>query len=247
MQCKNCAADYPSDQLRCPYCGTVNEHALELAKELQQYDKEYVKAREEMLETGENTVLKKLTKGISIAFLAVLLVFALITAVYRYNYAPNAKSNVVGKKYEKNKEMLKQYMDNKEYIRAYLLASSTDPTTEYFNNYPEYKDELSAIYSYSLIFSEIRTIMDDMDEGDNYNSLTPTQVISLSIFYGIPESEVKSELEDELNQYLRNLYRLTDDEIEELKTVVTSTDFSLDGDYDYEAVSKERMVNYFGK
>ena len=33
MKCTNCGSDFASDQLKCPYCGTVNEHALKLAKE----------------------------------------------------------------------------------------------------------------------------------------------------------------------------------------------------------------------
>lgn len=247
MQCRNCGADFASDQLKCPYCNTVNEHALELAKELQQYDKEYEKTRDEMLETGDILVLRKLTIGVGVAFLAIALFLGLYVGIYMYRYSSKSIFNVTGVKYTENNKKLKEYMDNKDYIRAYLLASSTDPTTEYFEYYPEYKDELTAIWDYSLILSEVKFVMDAMDNKDNYRSLTGNQVISYSIFYSCPDSEVKQELQVELEEYLRNLYRLTDDEIEQLRTVVYSTDFSLDGDYDYEKVTKERMVEYFGR
>lgn len=61
MKCTNCGGDFASDQLRCPYCGAVNEHALKLAKELQTYDKAYEKKRNELLESGTGQVLKHLT------------------------------------------------------------------------------------------------------------------------------------------------------------------------------------------
>lgn len=247
MQCIKCGAEFASDQLRCPYCNAVNEHALKLAKELQQYDKEYEESREQMLETGDSVVLKKLTFGVGIAFLLIVLLFGTYVGFYRYRYASNSKYQVTGLRYEANKKKLDKYMKNKDYIRAYVLAATTDPTSEYFEYYPEYKDELLAIYDYSLILFEVTNAMDAMDEGNNYRSLTSNLVISLSIFYGAPDTEVKAELEDEINQYLRNFYRLTDDEISELKTVVTSSDFSLDGQDDYEKVSKERMVEYYGK
>lgn len=247
MQCKNCAADFPSDQLKCPYCGTINEHALKLAKELQVYDEEYKKSRDEMLATGENLVLRKITMGLGFTFLTIVLVFVayIIFSYYRFN--SNSGYQTSGPRYTHNKKLVEKYIEEGNYLRAYTLASATDPTTEYFENYPEHKDELTAIYDYSLILYEIERAMTDMDEGNNYRSLTPNLVISYSIFYSAPDSDVKAELEEELDMYLRNLYCLTDDEIKELKTVVTSTDFMLDGETDYETVSKERMVKRFGR
>ncbi len=247
MQCIKCGADFASDQLRCPYCNAINEHALELAKELQQYDKEYEKSRDEMLETGDTKVLKRLTYGVGLAFLAIILLFGLYVGTYSYRYSSKSRYQVTGARYEKNRKKLDEYMKNKDYIRAYVLAATTDPTSEYFENYPEYHDELWAIYNYTLVLAEVRNTMETMDAGDNYRSLTDTFVISLSIFYSSPDCEVKAELEEEIAQYLRQLYRLTDEEIEQLKTVVTSTDYSLDGRDDYDVVSKERMVEYYGR
>lgn len=247
MQCKNCGANFASDQLRCPYCEAVNEHALKLAKELQQYDKKYEKSRDEMLNTGDILVLKRLTIGIGLGFLAIILVFAIYVLAYAGRYGAGSKYNVSGMRYSQNKAALEKMMENKEYIRAYTLAAATDPTTEYFEYYPEYKDELTAIYDYSILFTEITQAMQSMDAGDNYRPINPTFVISLGIFYRAPESEVKAELEEELAQFLRNFYRLTDEEIESLKTVEFAEDFTLDGEEDYEKVSKERMVAYFGK
>lgn len=242
MKCTNCGSDFASDQIRCPYCGTVNEHALHLAKELQSYDAAYEKKRDELLETGSNQVLKHLTIGLGITFLVIVLVFFgyIIFLHYRPYY------EVTGKRLEKNKATIARYLDEKQYIRAYLLASTTDPTGELFTYYPEYKEDLLNIYNYSLIQIGVLQSMDSMDEGDNFASLQDSQLTSISIFYhNAGDSEVARDLEHEIDGYLKNYYRLTDDEIESVKELEWGDQLILDGSADVEAVTKERMEAYF--
>lgn len=247
MLCKNCAADFPSDQLKCPYCGTVNEYALNLAKNLQVYDKEYEKTRDEMLKTGGSLVLRNITIGLGLTFLIISVLFGSYVGITNYRYNSNSGYQTSGSRYIKNKELVDKYMKNGDYFRAYALAAGTDPTTEYFESYPEYKDELNAIYNYFLIFWEVANSMEEMDKGNNYRSFTPNQAISYEIFYGVPETAVKAELQEELELYLKNYYCLTEAEIKDLRHCITSDDFVMDGRADYETVSKERMVERFGK
>lgn len=242
MKCTNCGSDFASDQIKCPYCGTVNEHALHLAKELQSYDAAYEKKRDELLETGSHQVLKHLTMGLGITFLVIVLVFFgyIIFLRYRPYY------EVTGKRLEKNKASIARYLDEKQYIRAYLLAVATDPTGELFTYYPEYKEDLLNIYHYSLIQIAVLQSMDSMDEGDNYASLEDTQLTSISIFYqNAGDGEVARNLRQEVDGYLKNYYRLTDDEIENVKELQWGDQLILDGSADVEAVTKERMEAYF--
>lgn len=51
----------------------------------------------------------------------------------------------------------------------------------------------------------------------------------------------------EVDGYLKNYYRLTDEEIERLKALGTGEQFTLDGSADIEGITKERMEEYFGK
>lgn len=248
MKCTNCGFDFASDQLKCPYCGTVNEHALKLAKELQTYDAAYEKKREEMLETGTSQVLKHLTVKLGIAFLAIVVCSFVFVALYQYRFGVRSPYQVRGERLVKNKEMLAGYMEDKQYLRAYILASRTDPTGELFEHYPEYKEELNNIYTYSLILVGVLQSMDAMDEGDNYPSLRSTELSTIQIFYQYgQENAVKEELEREVDGYLKNYYRLTEEEIEELKTLKPGKQFTLEGSADIEGVIKARMEAYFGK
>lgn len=242
MKCTGCGSDFASDQIKCPYCGTINEQALHLAKELQTYDVAYEKKRDELLETGTNQVLKHLTIGLGIAFLVIVLISFGVIAFLRYR----TFYEVTGARLEKNKAMIARYLEEEQYIRAYLLASSTDPTGELFEYYPEYKEELSNIYNYSIILVGVMQSMDSMEEGDNYASLRDTDLTSISIFYrNVGDSEAAGNLEREVDGYLKNYYRLTDEEIQRLKTLEWGEQLILDGSADVEAVTKERMEAYF--
>lgn len=248
MKCTNCGSDFASDQLRCPYCGTVNESALKLAKELQTYDAAYEKKREELLATGTSQVLRHLTIRLGIAFLAIVLFsFGFIT-FYQYRFGVRSPYQVRGERYVKNKEQLARYMDEKQYIRAYLLASRTDPTGELFENYPEYAEDLTNIYTYGLVLVGVLQSMESMDAGDNYPSLRDTDLTTVEIFYHYGgDGEVKQDLIREIDGYLKNYYRLTDEEIERLKALETGEQFTLEGSADIEGITKERMEAYFGK
>lgn len=248
MKCINCGSDFASDQLKCPYCGTVNEHALKLAKELQTYDAAYEQKREELLETGTNQVLKHLTVRLGVVFLAIVLFSFGFIAFYSYRFGVRSPYQVRGERYVKNKEQLARYMDERQYIRAYLLASRTDPTGEHFENYPEYAEDLTDIYTYCLVLTSVLQSMDSMDAGDNYPSLGDTELTTIQIFYSYGgNGEVKKELVQEVDGYLKNYYRLTDEEIERLKALGTGEQFTLDGSADIEGITKERMEEYFGK
>lgn len=248
MKCTNCGADFASDQLRCPYCGTVNEHALKLAKELQTYDAAYEKKRDELLESGTNQVLRHLTFGLGIVFLAIVIVSLGFVAFYQYRFSGRSSYEVSGTRLMRNKEMIANYLDEGQYIRAYLLASTTDPTGEHFQNYPEYAEELNDIYNYSIILIGVLQSMESMDEGDNYAALQDTDVISFQIFYNSEsDSAVKEELTREVDGFLRDYYRLTEEEIETLKTLESGKQFTLEGNADTESVTKRRMEAFFEK
>lgn len=248
MKCTSCGSDFASDRLKCPYCGTVNEHALKLAKELQEYDADYEKKREHLLKNGTTQILKRITVGLGVTFLVILLLFGCYVLFFQYRFSAHSTYEVTGSRLTKNTELIARYLEEGEYMRAYLVAARTDPTGEHFEYYPEYADDLTAIYNYSLVLICVMQSMDEMDAGNNYPGLRDTDLISVDIFYhSAQNSTIKKELESEIDSYLKNYYRLTADEIGTLKTLESGGQFTLDGDADIQAVTKQRMVEYFGK
>lgn len=103
MKCTNCGADYAGDQLKCPYCGTVNEQALKLAKEVQTYDAAYEKKRGELLESGESQVLKHLVARLGIIFLVIVILSFACFFVLDYRFSRHSKYQVTGARLEKTR------------------------------------------------------------------------------------------------------------------------------------------------
>ncbi|MFG6338239.1 MAG: hypothetical protein K1W31_07350 [Lachnospiraceae bacterium] len=96
MKCTNCGADFASGQRRCPCCGTVDEHVLKLAKELQTYDAAYEQKGDELLESGTNQVLKQLTFGLGIVFPVIAIVSLGCVAFFRYHFSETPSYEVTG-------------------------------------------------------------------------------------------------------------------------------------------------------
>lgn len=248
MKCISCGADFAGDQLQCPYCRAVNEQALKLAKEVQAYDAAYEKKRGELLKSGESQVLKHLVVRLGIVFLVIVILSFACFFVMNYRFSRHSKYQVTGSRLEKNKELIGRYLEEKDYLRAYTLASTTDPTQEHFQYYPEYAADLADIYTYSLVLMGVLQSMDEMDEGDNYTSLTDSGVTCANIFYTSgSSSQVKDDLTREVDALLKNYYRLTDEEIASLKALEPGKQFTLEGSADVERITKERMEAYFGK
>lgn len=248
MKCTNCGADFTGDQLKCPYCGTVNEQALKLEKELQTYDAAYEKKRGELLESGESQVFKHLVVRMGVIFLVIVILSFACFFVMDYRFSRHSKYQVTGARLEKNKELIGRYLEEKEYLRAYSLASTTDPKREYFKYYPEYAAELSDIYTYSLVLIGALQSMDKMDAGDNFTALTDSVVTCANFFYTSESgSQIKDDLTREVDALLKDYYRLTDEEIAALKALEPGKQFTLEGSADVERITKERMEAHFGK
>lgn len=220
---------------------TKNPTGLEHAQKIYDIDKDFLETHEEIIETGVSTAIKSLTKMLIGIFAALVVLFGILLAFFNYRYGEGSKYYVTGDRLTQNKQLIKQYLDEGDYFRAYTLASFTDPTQEYFTYYPEYKDELYAIFTYRNIFSGVNLSLEDMDDGEAPRPLDPSDLITLHIFYELPDNEVKAKLELELDNYLRNLYCLTDEEIDLLKSLEDTNDFTLDGSYDIRQITKERM------
>jgi|GEM_PF-2318158 len=253
MKCAKCGASYGSEQVKCPYCGAVNEAAVKLSNKLGEYQEDYTKTEEALTEKGASKVLKIIT----IVMVAVYIVTLLVTGVIvnSVNNVVTGKSVLVknSSTQKNNEKLLEEYLSKKEYTRALRLVDDTDLSMYAdeltgFEYYAEYKESVQeTIFPYVNMFCTVKATLDDLDEGDDYRSLTEYDITTLQIFYSAPESELKTELQTEIEGYLKNLYQLTEEEIIELRDSGYDNPFKMEGTTDFERITKERMVNYFGK
>lgn len=252
MQCVKCGANYGSELEKCPYCGEVNKSVEKFAKALNAYEKDYQRTEDALTEKGSSKALKYIT----ISMIAVYIVIYIITSlvVSGINKVVTGESGLVknSSAQKKNEELLVEYMSKGQYARALSLVDNTDLSMYAdkltgFEYYKEYADSLDCIFPYVNIYNEVLFVLDGLENGDDFRSLTDFQVISYNIFYGTKDTELKKELQTEIEGYLKNLYRLTDEEIERLRNCEYSQDFRIEDSSNIEGITKERMVDYFGK
>lgn len=252
MKCAKCGANYGSELVKCPYCGEVNRAAEKLSNELNEYVEDYRKTEKILTEKGSSRALKYITISMIVVYIAVYALTSLV--VTSINKIVTGESGLVknSASQKKNEELFEEYMSRGQYARALTLVNQTDLSMYAdeltgFEYYKEYVDSLDSIFPYVNIYNEVLFILDDMKNGKDYKALTDTQVISYHIFYGTKDSELKKELQTELEGYLKNLYRLTDEEIERFRNCDDYMDFRIEDSRDYETITKKRMVEYFGK
>lgn len=252
MKCEKCGANYGSELVKCPYCGEINKAAEKLSSVLNEHVEDYQKTEKALTEKGSSKALKYITIGMIVLYIVIYILTTLI--VFGINKVVTGESSLVKNStvQKKNEELFVEYMSKGQYARALTLVNQTDLSMYAdkltgFEYYKDYADSLEAIFPYVNIYNEVLFILDDMENGNDYRALTDTQVISYHIFYTTKDTELKKELQTEIEGYLKNLYRLTDEEIEQLRTCEYEQDFRIEGSKDYEAITKERMVEYFGK
>lgn len=253
MKCVKCGANYGSELTKCPYCGEINVSAIQYSNVLQGYEEDYKKTEETLTEKGASKALKAITFIMIFVYIIVFAITCLI--VHSINNVVTGKSSLVknSSAQQANESLLVEYLDKGEYARALCLVDDTDLSMYAdeltgFEYYAEYRDSVQeTIFPYVNIFNAVKYTLDDLDAGNDYRSLTEYDITSIQIFYSAPDSELKQELQTEIEGYLKNLYRLTEDEIAELRESNYDNPFYLEGTTDFEEITKERMVEYFGK
>lgn len=255
MKCVKCGADYGSELTNCPYCGELNLSAVKYANVLQGYNEDFERTRDALTEKGASKPLKYVTFAMIGLYVIVLAITIII--VTNVNNVVTGKSSIVknSSAQQANEALFEDYMSKGEYHRALDLVNQTDLSMYQdeltgFEYYSEYKDSLECVFPYVNIYNEVLFVTDALDKGEDYRSFTGSQATSYHIFYGTPDSDLKAELQVEIEDYLRNLYMLTDEEIADLRTrtdYLDFTEFRIEGSMDYETITKERMVEHFGK
>lgn len=234
MICKNCGGSCSPSDTKCPYCGSINEIAVE---------------KQNSPKSPESLTLHKgLIKGIYTTLTLTMIVTALL-AYYYNNFDQLKRSNQVkGINRIKNLELIHTYLDNKQYLRALSVGYNTDPSYSNFESYPEVQEELLMIYAYSSFLYDIQSYITTTSNLD-YIDCSKYQFQYAKDFYNtFPTTErsinIKEELGMSLDLYLEYYYQLTDEEILDLKEALTIDDFQIEGTSYFEGILKERIIAY---
>ena len=138
IKCKNCGADLDINTLKCPYCGTINEEAVEHIEKMRKYQRDY--------ESTKVNVLKKVkTFSSGYAYLITLIVLlvmnfvVIVISANTYDITDIINNNYYNKHKSEINEKLDTLLDNGDYdeLDRYLYRLEYNGSIEDLDKYRE--------------------------------------------------------------------------------------------------------------
>lgn len=257
MICKGCGGSFDDNKVLCPYCGRVNDEGMAKANQIrvhdpiedQMYQKPVQEVNSVQAIEGKEKRLKKITIIICTVLTIVMVVLIAISAyLHKYDSIRRHKE-MSGKNFDNNFAAITEAIANKEYTRALLIAEETS-LDQYggFEGYEDIEEELNMIEVYHDVTSDAEEYFLDGRELDEY-SINEYRIRQAKDLYNAMATtqeayELKQDLCQKLDLYLKYFYQLTDEELNELKTIKDSYDFEIEGTTEFESILLERVQAY---
>ena len=225
VNCKKCGAPLSLNEAFCPYCGEANPEAQEHLKKLRELDEQFEIASQEV--TAE---VKKSRTGYGILITLVMLLFAnlMIFAMHQVSY--NIASGIIAGRMTESeiKAQLDQFLEEGEYIELNLFMN------KFSLSYLDYEDysKISYLAGYQnriieamtqYLYSKdsyadplVKTCQAIIDYENEYASLKKGDNSESVLFH-------MDKVNTEVNGFLRNYLRLTEEDIAGIKNLNESS------------------------
>ncbi len=162
MKCDKCGGNLTLEDVVCPHCDAVNEHAIQHIRDMKRYEKEFSGTKNDVYSVTKNYT------GITIriVIIAVLLIMTVICGLVSGN-AYSIKRQVVQNETNKNiracKMQINEYLENRDY---YALAVYFDEKhiETYEPEFEEYNVIEFAVNQYKYFYSSLMRTMKPYDE-----------------------------------------------------------------------------------
>ena len=219
VNCKKCGAPLSLNEAFCPYCGEANPEAQEHLKKLRELDEQFESASREVA-----AEVKKSKKGYGILVILVMLLLAnlVIFAMHRMSY-DIADRIIAGKMTESEiKAQLDQFLEEGEYIELDLFMN------KFSLSYRDYEDYSKISYLAGLQSRVIEAMTRYLYSSDAYDDplvKTCQAIVDYEEEYTSLKKRENSEsvrfhmekINAEVNGFLRNYLRLTEEDIAGIK------------------------------
>ena len=164
MKCKNCGANYPMREMRCPYCGTVNARGLRQQCQLERADEDLEKAETEGLEKIQ---LRMVNRVLNVSLVLEIAAIALLVAgviVYGFGYDITRSTKRFLNSDQMNAHMEQLYTENRlDELWTYLHENDLRG-----EDYYEYMQAALIGFDYRQFKCARMTYLDTKQELDEY-------------------------------------------------------------------------------
>ena len=233
MKCKYCGADVRLDDQFCPNCGRPVEQAIRHQKEMEQYEKEFEKTKQQAMDkisvsSGYGTAV-----GIRLAVIVALIVALVAMAVNLNSYSLNERKEkrAAARNHDAYVEQIEKYLENKDYVE--LAAFCDKHRLDYNDDFEEYRRIIYGADSFENIYRglwdvafctpDTRSMYYAENLSKNINNFYE-QIQQDQSYSKNPErtKEVYAEMEEEMLLLLRRYLGLSKEDTDSMKELTKS-------------------------
>ncbi len=186
MKCISCGGNLSLEDVVCPYCDALNEHAVDHIREMNRYKREFEGTRQEVYSVTKGYA------GISVrAIIGVVLVILIALSAFLVEESYSIKRSIMEGKASRNveeyKEIMEQYLEDRDYY-AFSMFCSEKCIETYDTAYEEYADIIYASNYYRYVYGNIMQLFNPYSDS-YYNDTVQRLSEHLDYFYKVWDEE----------------------------------------------------------
>lgn len=159
MKCEKCGGNLSLEDVVCPYCDALNEHAVAHIRDMNRYKREFEGTRDtvEAVAKSHSGIMVRI---VTICVLIVLIIICGILNSEAYSIKRSINQKKADKEFKENQKILSQYLEEKDYCSFYAFIYGRDIPT-YKGAYEEYKKLYFVTTQYSQFFDDVMKLEAD--------------------------------------------------------------------------------------
>lgn len=153
MKCENCGGNLSLEDVVCPHCESVNQHAIQHIRDMKRYQKDY-----EGTKAGVYSVIKYYV-GVTVRVIVIAVLIVLIFLCVRqredsFSIKLDSMKKAAEKNAEEHKAVIDDYLEAGEFrtLSYYLDINVIDTSMA---AYEDYRAVFKAISDYSFFYADI--------------------------------------------------------------------------------------------
>ena len=235
MKCENCGGNLTLEDVVCPHCEALNEHAVEHIREMNRYKREFEDTREEVYSVAKSYA-GITTRIVVIAVLVVLTIVCGILGGEAYSIRGDMLKAEAKKNLEESKATLDYYLETRDYYALAAFSNEKNIHT-YEGDFAEYDSMLYAAKQYAFLYDYIMKAAypyEGMDMQNNVKWIGELLVAFYKIFdaesiHYVGESETDYEhalqMQEQIYALLMAYCNLTKEDVEALATMTMQKEY----------------------
>lgn len=204
MECKKCGSNLDMETPFCPYCGTENPFFKKHREDMDKYDKDYKKTKEDVL-TSQKTYIKKSFRIATISITVAMTVFVILICIFNESIGWDLSYKRTENASYKYEDEIRSYMASRDYFALYQLIEKNGIV---IYKIPSMKDDSNLSFAtrdYCTAFANVLVISTSSKEELSQGSYVINSLVrNIRAIYEYADSQRGSE---ETKSYINDIKR----------------------------------------